>query len=762
MAKHLVIVESPAKAKTVNRYLGNNYVVKASMGHIRDLPKTKLGVDVEQDFKPDYRIIKERSDTVADLRKAAKASESVLLAADPDREGEAICWHLARILEKYNTNIFRMRFHEITRAAVEEAARNLIELDENKINAQQTRRILDRLVGYRISPLLWRKVGKGLSAGRVQSIALRLICEREKQVKAFVPEEFWTITALLAAGEPPEFKAGLVKIEDRKVKLGKGPEAEKIVSELKQLPFVLHDVKVRKKLRNPPPPYITSTLQQDSFRLSRYPVRKTMSLAQKLYEGMEIGDRGLVGLITYMRTDSVRISAEALQGSRAFIQKNYSPAHCPAKPRVYKNKKKTQDAHEAIRPTSFDLPPEAVKPYLKPEELRVYTMIWKRFLASQMSSARIEETDFDIRAGRYRFRAKGEVVQFEGFQVLYAKSGDQAKPKPDVSAQDSKTPLNENDKRLPAARAGETLTLKDLESKQNFTQPPPRYTEGSLVKELEARGIGRPSTYVPIIATLLNRDYVVKEKGKFIPRELGIFVTEYLIKNFPDLMKFEFTAQLEEMLDRISEGGQDWVEYLRSYNVLLDTDLEAAEKIESIKPKGIPSEEVCPECGKPLVIKEGRFGRFKACSGYPECTFKSSLDKKKEARPLDEKCPECGSQLVERRGRYGPFVACSNYPKCRYIKSEKQDTGIRCPDCEEGTIVRKRTRKGKTFYGCSRYPKCKFATWDEPVSRSCPECGRAFLLKKNSVKTRPYIYCGKDTCTYREEITEEENKDGAA
>jgi DNA topoisomerase-1 len=360
-----------------------------------------------------------------------------------------------------------------------------------------------------------------------------------------------------------------------------------------------------------------------------------------------------------------------------------------------------------------------------------------------MSPAKIEETEFDIRAGRYIFKAKGEVVQFDGFQALYPKK-------------------EKEDKRMPAAQAGETLSLKQLDSKQNFTQPPPRYTEGSLVKELEARGIGRPSTYVPIISTLLNRDYVSKEEGKFVPRELGVFVTDYLIANFPDLMQFEFTAQLEEELDRISEGRLDWVEYLRSYNSLLERDLDSAEKTESIKPKGIPSDETCPECGRPLVIKEGRFGRFKACTGYPECSYKAGLDKKKAARPLDENCPECGSQLVERQGRYGPFIACSNYPKCRYIKSEKVDTGIQCPECREGTILRKKTRKGKTFFGCSGYPKCRFATWDAPVARACPECGRAFLLKKSPAKSKPYIYCGSESCSYREEIKEEESPDPAS
>jgi len=459
-----------------------------------------------------------------------------------------------------------------------------------------------------------------------------------------------------------------------------------------------------------------------------------MSIAQKLYEGMEIGDRGLVGLITYMRTDSLRVSNDALEQSRNFIQNNFSGEYLPAKPRIYKNKKKAQDAHEAIRPTSFDLPPESVKSFLSPEEFRLYSMIWNRFIASQMNSARIEETVFDISAGRYLFQAKGEVIRFPGFLALFPQS-------------------NAEGKVLPKASSGEELNLNDLESKQNFTQPPPRYTEGSLVKELEARGIGRPSTYVPIISTLLNRDYVIKEKGKFIPLELGIFVADYLIKNFSDLMKFEFTAQLEEELDRISEGKEEWLGYLRAYNELLEKDLAEAEKEESIKPKGIPSEEKCPECGKSLVIKEGRYGRFKACSGYPDCSYKKSLDKK-EAQPLDEDCPQCGSQLVVRQGKYGDFTACSNYPKCKFIKTDKKDTGITCPDCD-GTIVQKKTRKGKFFFGCSNYPKCKFATWDEPVAQSCPECDRKFVLRKNTMKQPPYLYCSDKECDYKEEVEPE-------
>ena len=730
MAKHLVIVESPAKAKTVNRYLGSDYLVKASLGHIRDLPKNRLGVNIDNDFEPEYEVLEARKKTVAELQKAAKQCDSVLLAADPDREGEAICWHLAAILRDFNPNIRRVMFHEITSRAVKESFRNVIELDKDKFNAQQTRRILDRLVGYRISPLLWKKIGRGLSAGRVQSIALRLICEREKEIKDFNPEEFWKLTAHLKASNPPEFQAGLAKIGGRKEKIRTGKEAESIITELKKLPFILKDITIKEKKKNPQAPYITSSLQQDSFRINGFSVKKTMMVAQKLYEGINIGDKGLIGLITYMRTDSFRVSNDAIKSCRKFIKDGYSAEYLPGKPRIYKNKRKAQDAHEAIRPTSFDLPPEKIKLFLNKEQYRLYTMIWNRFIASQMKPALIEETVFDIQAGKYQFQVKGEVIKFEGFMAAYPKK-------------------NNEGKILPKALSGEELKLLKLEPEQKFTQPLPRYTEGSLVKELEARGIGRPSTYVPIISTLVNRDYVVKEKGKFIPLELGIFVTDYLIKNFPELMKFEFTVQLEEKLDKISEG-EEWIGYLESYNSLLEKNLNDAEMTEGVKVKGIPSEDKCPECGKELVIKSGRYGRFKACSGYPDCTFKQSIGKK-EAKPLDEKCPKCGSQMVLRNGKYGPFVACSNYPSCKYIKKEKKDTGISCPECD-GMIVQKKTRKGKLFFGCSNFPKCKFASWDEPIKKPCPECNREFVLRKNTMKEDSYLYCSDKNCGYKETV----------
>lgn len=731
MAKNLVIVESPAKAKTINRYLGKEFIVKASMGHIRDLPKKELGVDIDAGLQPTYIQIPERKKTIAELSKTAKEVEKVLLAADPDREGEAICWHLSKVLERSNKNIFRVMFNEITKNSINNAFLHPGNLDENKINAQQTRRILDRLVGYLISPLLWKKVGRGLSAGRVQSIALRLICEREKEIKDFTQEEYWTITADLQANNPPEFQASLVKIDGEKAEIKTESQAAENVSELKKLPYILDEIKLKKKMRRPSPPYITSTLQQDCYRLKRFSVKKTMVLAQKLYEGLEIGDLGLEGLITYMRTDSLRISDEALSFSRQYISDTFSADYLPDNAVVYKNKKKIQDAHEAIRPTSFDLPPEKAKQYLPKDEFAVYTLIWNRFIASQMNPAVIEETEFQIHAGRYQFKAKGEVIIFDGFLALTTRT-------------------EQKEKKLPKAVQGESLTLLEIVPKQNFTQPPFRYTEGTLVKELEKKEIGRPSTYAPIISTIQDRVYVVKEQGKFIPTDLGLYVNDFLITNFPDLMEFKFTVRLEEDLDLISEGKKSWQDYLKQYYSLLEKDLVKAKSIASVKAQGIPATETCPECNRQLVIKEGRYGRFIACSGYPDCTYKKSLVQK-ENQVLEETCPECGSQLVVRHGKYGAFVSCSTYPKCKYIKKEKKDTGIACPlDCG-GTIVHRKTRKGRIFFGCSNFPSCQFATWDEPISEACPKCSRPFILRKNAIKGNSHLYCYDEDCEYKEE-----------
>ena len=731
MSKSLVIVESPAKAKTVNHYLGADYVVKASMGHVRDLPKKGLGVDVENDFQPTYEVIPDKKKTVAELKKAAKESDRVILAADPDREGEAISWHLSQLLAGANPNIFRATFNEITEEGVLAAFRNLGQIDLNLLDAQQTRRVLDRLVGYRISPLLWKKIARGLSAGRVQSVALRLVCDREKEIKAFVAEEYWTIAARLEASGPPAFKAPLTKIDGKKARVANAEQAAIVVEECRRAAFVLDKVEVKSKHRHPAPPYITSTLQQDAFRMLRFPVKKTMFVAQKLYEGMAIGDLGQTGLITYMRTDSFRVSEAAQAAARAHIGRSYSPAHVPAKPNEYRSKKKTQDAHEAIRPAHLDLPPDKVKPFLKKEEYDLYKLVWNRFLASQMAAAVIEETAFDIAAGRHLFQVKGEVVKFDGFLAVW--------------------PNGNGDKEtLPKASPGEALKLLEIESKQKFTEPPPRYTEGTLVKELEARGIGRPSTYAPTIATIQSRTYVVKEEGKFRPTELGMYVTDFLVKHFAKLMEYKFTAHMEEELDEISEGGRKGIESLREVHALLEGYLKQGQETEGVKRTGIPLDEKCPKCGAQLVVKSGRFGQFKACSSYPTCRFRESLDKK-ESKPLDEKCPDCGAQLEQKFGRFGPFVACSNYPKCKYIKKDKPlDTGIDCPLGCGGRILKRKTKRGKFFFGCSRYPKCAFASWDEPVARACPECGAGIVYRKNLIKGEPYVYCKNEKCAFKE------------
>lgn len=791
MAKSLVIVESPAKAKTINHYLGKDFVVKASMGHVCDLPKKKLGVDIEAGFQPTYQIIPDKKKLVVELKRAAKTSDRVILAADPDREGEAICWHLSQLIHDDNPNIQRATMHEITEEGVKAAFEHLIGIDQNLVEAQQARRVLDRLVGYLISPLLWKKIGKGLSAGRVQSVALRLICDREKEIKAFKAEEYWTIAAQLEAAEPPAFKATLAAIDGKKAKVRDGIQAEAIVAACKQAPFVLEKIKVQEKRRTPNPPHITSTLQQDAFRLLRYPVKKTMFVAQKLYEGLALGEMGQTALITYMRTDSVRVSETAQAAARKYIEQTYGHAYMPAKPFQFKNKKKAQDAHEAIRPSHFDLPPDKVKAFLKKEEFDLYRMIWNRFLASQMAPAVVEETEFDIkaramaaraaaeavstrRAGTasaeadagtaeeaakaeaaapeaaepqavaqaeslretvFGFKVKGEVVKFKGYQAVFPNG-------------------NGEKELLPKAKEGETLKLLGLESTQKFTEPPARYTEGTLVKELEACGIGRPSTYAPIIATIQGRTYVVKDKGKFIPTDLGMFVTDFLIKHFVELMQYKFTAHMEEELDEIEEGEIKWQESLKEFYTVLDKHLKAGQESEGVKKTGIPTEEKCPKCGQPVVIKDGRFGRFKACSAYPQCTFRESLVKR-ESKPLDEACPKCGSNLVQKFGKYGPFVACSNYPACKYIKKETVETGIECPKACGGKIVRRKTRRGKIFYGCSRYPKCTFATWDEPVDRPCPSCGQKFLLKKNVIRGESYLHCWNEACAFKEPVPAE-------
>ncbi len=724
------------------------------MGHVRDLPKKKLGVDVQKDFEPTYEVIPDKKKLVAELKKAAKGCDKIILAADPDREGEAICWHLGQLVGGKDKEVSRAVFHEITRPAILAAFGKTVALDMNLINAQQTRRILDRLMGYLISPLLWTKITRGLSAGRVQSVALRLICDREKERDAFKADEYWNIAARLQAENPPAFKAALAKVDGKKADVVNGEQAAGIVDECNRSPFILDKITVKEKRKTPSPPYITSTLQQEAYRVLKSPVKRTMSIAQKLYEGMDLGrEIGQVGLITYMRTDSVQVSEVAVAGARKYIEETYGADFVPAKPYSFKSGKKAQEAHEAIRPTRFDMPPDKAAAFLKREELSVYKLIWNRFMASQMAQAVIEETEYDIKAGRCLFRTKGEVVKFEGFLAL-SRAMETTGPAEDAAddAESNEATINAP-ANLPRVREGETLTLLKMESEQKFTQPPARFTEGTLVKELESRGIGRPSTYAPIIATIQGRTYVSKEENKFKPTDLGICVTEFLVEHFPTLLEYEFTARMEEELDQISEGARDWKESLRAYYAVLDKYLKAGKEIDNVNKTGTPTDEKCPNCGSPVVIKIGRYGKFKSCTNYPECKFRESLVKK-EVKVLEEKCPQCGSAMVQRFGRFGPFVACSNYPTCKYIKKDNPDTGIVCPkpDCG-GKILRRRTKRGKNFFGCSNYPKCDFASWDEPLKQACPKCGAPVLFSKFS-KSGSYVYCGREDCGYRDPAAE--------
>ncbi len=694
MGRNLVIVESPAKSKTIAKYLGRNFIVRASMGHVKDLPKSKLGIDIDNDFKPHYIIIPKRRKIIKELQELAEKSDKILLCADPDREGEAICFHLSEILMDKNPNIYRALFYEITERAVKEAISNPGSINMALVQAQQARRVLDRLAGYLISPFLWRKIKRGLSAGRVQSVALRMICEREKEIANFVPQEYWTISALLSSSKPPQFTAKLSKIDGKKTEIHDKTSAERIVDELKNLPFILEKIEKKERRKVPPPPFITSTLQQEAFKRLGFTVKKTMLIAQKLYEGVEIGAEGSLGLITYMRTDSIRISPVATREAVQFIKEKFSEDYVPSKPNRWKVGKSSQDAHEAIRPTSIYRTPESLQSYLLKDEFKLYKLIWDRFVSSQMSPALIDETIFSIVAGKYEFTAKGQIVKFPGFLKIYS-------------------PEEEEDEKevLPDAEEGERLNVIEIIPKQNFTQPPPRYTEGTLVKELEQRGIGRPSTYATILSTLQERIYVVKDKGKFIPTDLGMFVVETLVRYFPEIMDYNFTAKMEKELDEITEGERDWVSVPKDFYSILEKNLKEAEK-EMERAKGIPTKEVCPKCGSPVVLKRGKFGMFYACSSYPNCDYTANLEKKENL--LRENCPLCGSPLVKRKGKYGAFIACSNYPKCNFIKKNEKKTEIPCPNGCGGYVVERISKKGKKFYTCSSYPKCKYLSWIKP------------------------------------------------
>lgn len=789
MAKALVIVESPAKARTINKYLGKDFKVVASMGHVRDLPKSKLGVDVDTGFAPEYVVIPERKKVVKTLRDAARNIDHVYVATDPDREGEAIGWHLAKELGAGKRRVSRLTFNEITSAAVRAALDRPVEIDQRMVDAQQARRVLDRLVGYKLSPLLWDKVRRGLSAGRVQSVALKLVCDREDAIDRFVPKEYWRITARLAGRAPPEFSARLVKKGDSALEIGGEAEAKAVLAELDGAAWLVDSVVTKERRRRPAPPFITSKLQQ----ASRFPVRRTMQIAQQLYEGIELPGEGSVGLITYMRTDSTRIAEQALDEVRKHVAAEFGAEYLPAQPNRYRAKKDAQDAHEAIRPTAVDRTPASLQPHLSREQHYLYRLIWSRFVASQMPPATFDDTTVEVAAGEYRFRTKGSVLKFDGWMAAWGGAAAAAAPAPAGGEEDDAS------KPLPPLEKGDRLTLKALTPEQKFTQPPPRFGEATLVKELEENGIGRPSTYAAIIGVLQMREYAEKIEGRFKPTRLGRLVTRLLSDSFDDIVQVAYTREMEERLDRIEEGEADYEGTIGSFYRTFSTDLaKAARAMPDVKANGLPSDETCDKCGKSMVLKVGKFGMFLACSGYPDCRNTQEVDKAEEPvedvqescgtcgrpmvvkrgrfgqflacsgypecrttrkliatsgglasakpdRPLDESCPKCGKRLVIRHGRFGEFTACSNYPACRYLKHES--TGVACPR-DGGDVVVRRSRRGKVFYGCANYPDCDFVVWNKPVAEQCPACGAPFLVEKVTRRNGRQVQCWNDACDY--------------
>jgi DNA topoisomerase-1 len=763
MAKSLVIVESPAKAKTIEKYLGKDFKVKASVGHIKDLPKSKLGVDVKKGFEPTYEVITAKKKVIDELRKAASTADQVYLALDPDREGEAIAWHVAEEIYKGEKEkagekgkakavkkpLHRVLFNEITKKAVLEAIANPIDLNKNLYEAQQARRILDRLVGYQVSPLLWDKVRRGLSAGRVQTVALRLICERDRAIKAFNPEEYWTVETILEGSLPPSFTAKLVSLDGKKLKIGNGEDSSRIVGELKGLPHILRTITKKERKRNPYPPFITSRLQQDASQKLGFSAARTMMLAQQLYEGVDVGEGDPVGLITYMRTDSTRISDEALNEVRDFIGTKLGKDYLPEKALVYKNKKSAQDAHEAIRPTSVMRTPDSVKAHIEEDLFKLYELIWKRFVACQMTPAVFDQTTFDIAAGPYGYRANGAQMKFNGFLSLYEAAFVAEKKESEEEDDDDKSPAS---KLLPLLKEGETLKLGEIKPEQHFTEPPPRFNDASLIKELEELGIGRPSTYATILSTLVDKEYVKKDQRVYTPTDLGFIVNDVLIESFPDIFNVEFTAKMETELDDVEEGKQTCKDAVKDFYKPFEVALEKAKTgMRDIKRQEIATDLSCEKCNSPMVIKWGRRGEFLACTNYPDCKYTREFERQEDGslklmklEVTGELCSTCGSQMVIKSGRFGKFLACSKYPECKTTRAIS--TGITCPSCG-GALSERRTKKGRIFYGCSQYPKCTFATWDKPIKEACPQCGSPTLVSK-STKAATTIKCPRENCDY--------------
>ena len=770
MSKSLIIVESPAKARTISNYLKNEYVIKASVGHIKDLPGSRLGVEIDKGFTPEYQVIQGKAKILKEIKNAAQEAKEIYIATDPDREGEAIAWHIAEEIERGAGNIHRVLFNEITARAIREAMLKPERLNQNKFEAQQARRILDRLVGYMVSPLLWDKVRRGLSAGRVQTVAVRLICEREEEIRKFVAQEYWTIEAFLEGKNPPPFKALLSRIDSQKAEIRNEAEAQSIKKDLASLPFLVKQIERKERRKNPSPPYITSQLQQEAWRKLRFTAKKTMSIAQRLYEGIEIGPEGPVGLITYMRTDSVRIAPEALEAVRQFIQEKFGPSYLPEKPNFYKSRKTAQEAHEAIRPTSMKYDPAAVKSFLSKDQFALYELIWNRFVACQMNPAVYDQTAVDIEAGKYTLHATGSVLLFPGFMALY------------IEATEENGNGEDKEGKLPELTEGEILKLLDLLPEQHFTQPPPRYSEATLIKELEEKGIGRPSTYASILDNIQEREYVSKEKGRLFPTELGCLVTDLLVANFQDIFDVQFTAQMEDELDKVEEGEMKWTRALEDFYAPFQKDLEKAKvEMEDIKWKGIATELKCDKCGSPMVIKLGRNGQFLACSNYPACKNTKEFQRNEageiqvvEAVPVQETCDKCGSPMIIKAGRFGKFLACSNYPKCKNTKkmmvngegklevAQDEVSSEVCDKCGAAMVV-KAGRFGK-FLACSNYPECKTTkrigaegkakaegAQPVPVGEDCEKCGSPLVYRKG--RFGPFIACSNyPSCRYTKRV----------
>ncbi len=755
MAKNLIIVESPAKTRTLKKFLGRDWAVEASVGHIRDLPKKDMGLG--ENYEPTYAVLTAKKDVVKKLKEAAKKAERIYLAPDPDREGEAIAWHIAEVLGREPEVLHRVTFNEITKKAVLAALEKPGVINRHLVDAQQARRVLDRLMGFKLSPLLWDKVRRGLSAGRVQSVALKMVCDRQDQIEAFVPVEYWVIGARLAAALPPEFTARLHQVDGKKAEVGDAETAAEIERELEAGEYRVAAVEKKESKQNPSPPFITSRLQQEAARRFGFPVKRTMGIAQGLYEGRTIGDRGQIGLITYMRTDSTRVADEALNGVREMIAATYGADKLPSEPRVYRSKKGAQDAHEAIRPTFFDLPPDAAAPFLEPEELKLYRLIWERFVASQMLPAIFDVTQVDVERGRCRLRASGKILRSPGFLAVYQEVVDK------LEADEE-----EGTAQLPPLAEGDLLRKVALEKEQKFTQPPAQFSEATLVKALEESGIGRPSTYAAILATITEREYVQKKEARLDPTPLGRIVNRLLQKGFNDILNEGYTAELELELDRIEDGEIPWKQAVQEFDKKFTKDLAtAAREMPNVKVDGVPIEdEVCPKCGSPVVLRFGRYGAFVGCSAYrkePPCDYTRDLEPKGEqaAEPNPETAPEpcekCGRPMALKRSRFGVFYGCTGYPECKNIRKigpkaePPKDTGVQCPECQQGTIQEKKTRRGKIFYSCSRYPDCKYALWNKPVEHPCPQCGHPFLTEKTTKKKGTVWLCPKEGCGYEAE-----------